>query len=130
MRFTIAILFFLVIAAGRVNAGDIPCSLKNFSTELNEEISSGLSVESVRNLLTDRYGIKGSEITQHTYETAATLNTRIGEVVGVKSRLNVILKRCHPMSAFFFETWFSGHYYFNDQGLLINDEYFYTVNAL
>tara|TARA_R110000850_G_scaffold79442_1_gene171347 strand:+ start:12375 stop:12479 length:105 start_codon:yes stop_codon:yes gene_type:complete len=34
------------------------------------------------------------------------------------------------VSAFFFETWFSGHYYFNDQGQLIVDEYFYTVDAL
>lgn len=130
MKLRIVVLIFLLIASGLANAGSIPCSLKEFSTTIDEEIDSGISIEAVRKVLIDSYGIESDQITQHTYDMPATLNTRKGEVSGVKSRLNVILRQCRPASAFFFETWFLGHYYFNDRGQLINDEYFYTVDAL
>lgn len=130
MNLRIAVFILMWITSGLASAGSIPCSLKKFSAEIDEEIDTGLSIEAIREVLIDSYGIEPAKIAQHTYETPATLNTRKGEISGVKSRLNVILKQCHPISAFFFETWFSGHYYFNDEGQLINDEYFYTVDAL
>ena len=126
----IPIIIFILIVTGTANADGIPCSLKKFSLEIDKSIESGFSEEGVRKVLTEDFGIKPSEIKPHIYEEPATLNTRKGEVSGVVARFNVILKRCHPMSAFFFETWFSGHYYFNGQGQLIEDEYFYTVDAL
>ena len=130
MSLRIVIIILIWYTTGIANAGDIPCSLKKFSIELDERVDSSFSVESVRKLLVDSYGIKAKEINRHTYETPATLNTRKGEITGIKSRFNVILKRCHPVSAFFLETWFSGHFYFNDKGQLIADEYFYTVDSL
>lgn len=125
-----AVLILICIASGTASASDIPCSLKKFSDEIDERVKFGLSMSDVQHVLTYSYDIKSSEINQHTYEMPATLNTRKGNVAGVKTRFNVILKRCRPLSAFFFETWFSGHYYFNDEGKLIEDEYFYTVDAL
>ena len=130
MNLRIAVLIFMWITPGLANAANIPCSLKKFSAEVDREIDAGLSIKAVRKVLIDSYGIETAKMVEHTYDTPATLNTRKGEVVGVKSRLNVILKQCHPMNAFFFETWFSGHYYFNEHGQLINDEYFYTIDAL
>lgn len=130
MNLRIVVLIFMLIASGLANAGSIPCSLKKFNTTIDEELVSGLSIDTVRKVLIDSYGIESDQIAQHTYETPATLNTRKGEVSGVKSRLNVILRKCHPVSALFFETWFSGHYYFDGHDQLVNDEYFYTVDAL
>tara|TARA_R110000851_G_scaffold267937_1_gene420488 strand:+ start:83 stop:475 length:393 start_codon:yes stop_codon:yes gene_type:complete len=130
MKHRIVLLISIWIASSVANADRIPCSLEKFSTEVDKRVEAGLSLEGVRKILTESYQIQPSEINHHVYETPATLNTRKGEVAGVASRFNVILKRCRPVSAFFFETWFSGHYYFNDQGQLIVDEYFYTVDAL
>lgn len=126
----ITILILMLTTSCFANAESIPCSLKKFSIEIDEKIDSSFSVESIRKLLIESYGINANEISQHVYDTTTTLNTRKGKITGVKSRFNVILKRCHPASAFFLATWFSGHYYFNDQGLLITDEYFYTVDSL
>lgn len=130
MNLRIAVFIFMWISSELASAGKIPCSLKKFSAEIDEQIDTGLSIEEVREVLIDSYGIEPAQIAQHTYEIPLALNNRKGRLSGVKSRLNVILKQCHPMSAFFFETWFSAHYYFDDEGELINDEYFYTVDAL
>ena len=130
MKHRIALLISIWIASSVVNADGIPCSPDKFSTEIDKKVEAGQSLEGVLKILTETYQIQPGEINHHVYETPAILNTRKGEVAGVVSRYNVILKRCRPVSAFFFETWFSGHYYFNDQGQLIEDEYFYTVDEL